>query len=114
MRLEHDRKADAIYVYLNDKPYAYGKDLDYERRIDYSDDGAPRGAELLCVSEGVNLDGLPSLSEIAKALEENGIKFYRMVSRSDDDGVIINIDLAYLETEKSVTLSLKDREGVTV
>jgi len=76
MRLEHDEKANAIYIYLNDKPYAYGKDLDHERRIDYSVDGTPRGVELLCVSEGVNLDDIPQRGKIARLLEGKDIKVF--------------------------------------
>ena len=30
MEIKYDRKADAIYVKLNDAPYSYGKDLDTE------------------------------------------------------------------------------------
>ena len=36
MEFKYDAQADAIYIYLSDKPYAYGKDLDDERRIDYA------------------------------------------------------------------------------
>ena len=38
MRLEYDKEADAIYIKLSDMPYAYGKDLDDLRRIDYDAD----------------------------------------------------------------------------
>ena len=71
MKFKHDPQADAIYIYLRDKPYAYGKDLDDERRIDYAADNTPIGVELLCVSKGVNLDSLPHVDEIAKLLEAN-------------------------------------------
>ncbi len=74
MRLEHDKKADAVYIYLSDAPYAYGKDLDTERRIDYSSDGTPLGIELVCVSEGVLLSGLPQPKEIARLLKTKNIK----------------------------------------
>lgn len=76
MRLEYDKKADAIYIYLSDAPYAHGKDLDNERRIDYDADGNPRGIELLCVSTGVSTDDLPYRAEIERALIGKGIKVY--------------------------------------
>jgi len=68
MEIKYDRKADAIYVRLNNKPYAYGKDLDTERRIDYGPDGKPRGIEITCVSQGVNLYDLPYREEIERQL----------------------------------------------
>ncbi len=114
MEFKHDKKADAVYISLTDKPYAYGKDLDDERRIDYASDDTPVGVELLCVSEGVNLDGLPRSGEIAKTLGDHGIQFYVMASSPVDGAVVLNIDLAYLETIGRVTPSLKEREEVTV
>lgn len=77
---KYDAEADAIYIYLSDKPYAYGIDLDDERRIDYASDNTPIGVELLCVSDGVNLDSLPymHMGKIAQALEAEGIKIYIM------------------------------------
>lgn len=71
MEFKHDAQADAIYIYLSNKPYAYGKDLDDERRIDYASDNTPIGVELLCVSKGVNLDRLPCKDEIADILKAN-------------------------------------------
>ncbi len=76
MRAEYDKKADAIYIYLSDAPYAYGKNLDHERRIDFAKDGTPIGVELLCVSEGVITDDLPNRAEIERTLGDRGIKIY--------------------------------------
>ena len=76
MRMTYDRKANAIYVYLSDKPYAYGKDLDDERRIDYAVDGTPMGLEFLCVSDGVNLDDIPQRQEVERLLVDRDIKVY--------------------------------------
>ena len=76
MKLKYDKVADAIYVKLSDMPYAYGKDLDDLRRIDYDADGNPRGVELLCVSMGVITDNLPNRAEIERALDDRGIKVY--------------------------------------
>ena len=76
MKITHDTDADAIYILLSDKPYAYGKDLDEERRIDYDADNDPMGIELLCVSEGVITDDLPNRAEVERALDDRGIKSY--------------------------------------
>ena len=76
MKLKHDKIADAIYIKLSNMPYAYGKDLDDLRRIDYDAEGNPRGVELLCVSGGVITDNLPNRAEIERALGNRGIKIY--------------------------------------
>ena len=76
MRYEYDPKADALYIYLSDKEYAYGEDLDRERRIDYDQDGNPIGVELLCVSNGVSLENLPHRQEVEKTLKELHIKVF--------------------------------------
>jgi uncharacterized protein YuzE len=74
MKLRYDKKADAIYILLTDNPYAYGKDLDDERRVDYDTEGNPRGIELLCVSTGVLTDDLPDREAVEKILGARGIK----------------------------------------
>ena len=76
MEFKHDKTADAIYIKLSTKPYAYGKDLDDLRRIDYDADGNPRGVELLCVSKGVITGDLPDRVEIERSLDDRGIKVY--------------------------------------
>lgn len=83
MKLKYDREADAIYVYFSRKPYAYGKELDDERHIDYALDDTLIGIELLCVSKGVNLSGLPRAKEIAQLLENSGIKIYSVENYSE-------------------------------
>lgn len=75
-RLEYDRGADAVSMYLRDVPYAYGHDPDDDRRIDYGADGVPRDIELLVVSHGVNLDDLPAREEIAALLVQHHLKAY--------------------------------------
>ena len=98
MKLKHDKIADAIYIKLGNMPYAYGKDLDDLRRIDYASDNTPRGVELLCVSGGVNLDSLPHAGEIAEMLEAEGIKIYEMIKYSytapENPSVIFDVKLA--------------------
>ena len=71
-----DPEADALYIRLADKPYAYGKDLDNERRVDYADDSTPIGIELLDVSQGVELADLPCRQEVSRVLELAGIPLY--------------------------------------
>jgi uncharacterized protein YuzE len=65
---EYDPEANALYIQLSDKPYSHGRDLDAERRIDYTQDGTPIGVELTCIASGVELQGLPSSQEIAEVL----------------------------------------------
>ncbi len=74
MKVEYDREADAIYMSFSNKPYAFGEDLDRERRIDYSADGSPIGLELTCVGSGVLLDNLPYRDEIAAELDRLEIR----------------------------------------
>ena len=74
MRLDYDEDADAVYIYLHEAPYAFGEDLDSERRIDYAPDGKPIGIELLNVSHGVNLDGAPQREAVSPLLAQHGIK----------------------------------------
>ena len=76
MEIKYDRKADAIYIRLSNDSYAYGKDLDTERRIDYAANGQPRGIEITCVSDGVNLDDLPYASEIGQWLRKENIRIF--------------------------------------
>ncbi|MFQ5872277.1 MAG: DUF2283 domain-containing protein [Dehalococcoidia bacterium] len=74
--MKTDNKADAVYIYLSEKPYARGRDLDDNRRIDYSDDGTPIGVELLNVSQGVDISDLPKQREIGKILEGLGLRIF--------------------------------------
>lgn len=70
----HDEEADAVYIRISEKPYAYGEELDPERRVDYAADGSPVGIELLCVSTGVDVRDLPEQDEVAKVLASHRIK----------------------------------------
>jgi uncharacterized protein YuzE len=75
MRLDHDREANAIYVYLRDLPYyAYNKLLDERRIIDYAEDHHPIGIELLNVSHGMSVRDLPEQAAVERLLEEYHIK----------------------------------------
>lgn len=94
MRLEHDPEADAAYVRLSDKPYAYGIDLDEERRVDYDANDCPIGVEVLNISHGVNVEGLPFAEEIMNLLEKHGIEAYVVnVSAAGYSGTVFDVTL---------------------
>ena len=74
MVLEYDPEADAIYNRLRQLPYAYNRELDDSRIIDYAVDQKPIGIELLNVSLGIDLNFLPEREAVGRLLRENGIK----------------------------------------
>ena len=74
MRMTYDKEADAVYVYVTNASYSHGKKVDDQRRIDYDADGDVRGIELLNVSRGVDLRGVPFQAKIARLLEERHLK----------------------------------------
>ena len=74
--VEHDRIADAVYVCLD--PDVRGRRLrttrlDSRRLVDTAADGTVLGVELLDVSLGVDLSGLPAADLIGAALRGRGI-----------------------------------------
>jgi uncharacterized protein YuzE len=82
MKMTYDQEADAVYIYLRDMPYAWGHDLDSERRINFGSDNKPRGIEMLGVSHGVNLKDLPEQEAVASALRAHGIQILAPASSS--------------------------------
>jgi len=76
MEYQYDSNADCAYILINNLLHAYSKELDETRVIDYAEDGTVIGVELLYVSGGVDISGLPYQSEIEKLLEKHGIKVY--------------------------------------
>ena len=64
------QEVGALYVQLSDKPYAYGRDLDHERRIDFATDGTPIGVEFIDVRSGIDLHDIPAEREIGRIAEE--------------------------------------------
>jgi uncharacterized protein YuzE len=76
MELKYDAEADAAYIRLRHAPYAFGHNLDYDRRIDFGADEKPIGIELLGISHGVNVDGLPDLATVERLLLSHNIKVY--------------------------------------
>lgn len=77
LRIETDPTADAVYIQLLDEPIAYSEELDDNRLIDCTlNPGKPVGVDLLSVSEGVKLDGLPEVETIKRILVGLGVKVY--------------------------------------
>jgi uncharacterized protein YuzE len=72
--IRYDEEADAIYIRLHTGDYAYGEELDPERRIDYEASGRAIGIELLCVSTGVDLRNLPEADVVSELLGKHRIK----------------------------------------
>ncbi len=79
LEYKYDREADAIYITLKSDQYAYGTDLDDDRRIDYSSNQKPIGIELLSVSRGVNLHNLPFEDSVLEILNSEGVKSYSLI-----------------------------------
>ena len=86
MRLTLDRESDAVYVYVTDRSernttrfvtvdrgVVRTRALDENRLLDLDDTGEVLGIELLNVSHGVVLAGLPFSDELAALLREHGI-----------------------------------------
>lgn len=88
MRHSFDREADALYIYLNKRKYAYSKALDDERNVDYADDGTPIGIELLFVSGGVLVSGLPEERKVVELLSNLGIESYTTIEMPQYDPII--------------------------
>jgi len=75
LNIETDSKADAIYIKISDEPIGYSVELDVNRVVDYTlNPGKPVGIDLLCVSQGVKLSGLPEVNGIERLLKGLGIK----------------------------------------
>jgi len=76
MEYEYDPNADCAYIHINKLPYAFSKEIDETRFVDYAEDGTVIGVELLYVSGGVDTCDLPCESEIAELLEKQGVKVF--------------------------------------
>lgn len=74
MSSEYDRENDSLYIYLREGVQrAYGESLDDTRYVDFGADGLPIGVELLRVSRGVKLEGLPEAQAIAELLHRRNM-----------------------------------------
>lgn len=68
MHIDYDQEADALYVQFREATgQVVSHRLDHRRAVDRDDLGEV-GVELLFVSRGVDLSGLPRSVEIAEAL----------------------------------------------
>ena len=77
MLIEYDPEADALYIRLTrvDSPHGEVRrtdELDEQRRVDIGDGDEVLGVEILWVSRGFSLAGLPKQHEIGKALNSLG------------------------------------------
>ena len=70
----HDPEADAVWIKLQQGVYAATRELDSRRLVDEAVDGTALSVELLDVSDGVDVAGLPASQEIAQALRRLGIR----------------------------------------
>ncbi|MDE2696751.1 MAG: DUF2283 domain-containing protein [Chloroflexota bacterium] len=70
MELRYDPEADAIYVALREhEGQVRSRNAgDWRRVVDYDETGEPVGVELLAVSAGVDLEGLPDAEAIGEAI----------------------------------------------
>ena len=69
MSVKYDKRADALYVRLGDKPVARTQEFGDGRLVDYAADGSVVGIELYAVSEGVDLADLPEEHRVRRELE---------------------------------------------
>lgn len=69
MHVEYDSESDAIYVTLRQPDGSVETEfIDDARYVDYDAAGNVVGVELLGVSQGIDLEGLPEAEKIAEAL----------------------------------------------
>ncbi len=69
MHLEYDTEADALYVSLRQyEGRHHQRPLDDRRVVHLDEDGTPVGIELLFVSDGIDLDGVPDAEALADAI----------------------------------------------
>ncbi len=77
LRVETDPTADAVYIQFLDEPIGYSEELDDNRLIDRTmNPGKPVGVDLLSVSAGVKLNGLPEVETIKRILIGLGVRVY--------------------------------------
>lgn len=74
MTLKIDRTVDAAYVTISELPVDHTVRLDAHRLVDYAEDGSIVGIEFLSVSRGVNLQGLPEQTELARLFNDRELR----------------------------------------
>ena len=77
MLIEYDPEADALYIRLTRVDSQHGevlhtRELDEQRRVDIGEADEVLGVEILWVSRGFSLAGLPNQREIGEALNSLG------------------------------------------
>jgi DNA-binding XRE family transcriptional regulator len=73
-RVAYDPETPAVSVRWAEPPFAFAKEMDDARHVDYGRDGEPAGVAFLYVDEGVDLRGVPRAREVASLLEEVGVR----------------------------------------
>ena len=73
MQYQYDSNEDCAYIQVSALPHAYSKELDDARFVDYAADGTVIGVELLYVSGGVDISGLPREHEVGELLKQHGV-----------------------------------------
>ena len=69
IQIRYDPEADAVYAKLREaEGRVTTQQIDDVRLVDYDESGAVVGVELLFVSGGVDLRGLPEAERIAEAM----------------------------------------------
>ena len=77
LHIESDPIVDAVYIQLISEPIGYTEELDDNRLVDYSiNPEKPVGVDLLAVSGGVKLNGLPEVETVKKILNGLGVTVY--------------------------------------
>lgn len=76
MRVEREPDEDSIYIEFTPEPAARTEVLTEQLIIDYDADGSVTGVEVLDVTDGVDLDALPTDLEmqVGRVLEEHGVR----------------------------------------
>jgi uncharacterized protein YuzE len=74
LAVTYDPVADAVWIKLRRGTYAETRELDSRRLLDVASDGTVLSVELLDVSDGVDVAGLPAADDITTALERHGIR----------------------------------------
>jgi uncharacterized protein YuzE len=69
VHVEYDSEADAIYITFREPQGAVETEfIDDARYVDYDERGNVVGIELLGISQGIDLKGLPNADAVARAL----------------------------------------------
>jgi uncharacterized protein YuzE len=83
--IDYSPESDAIYVALTDRLVSRQRHLDDYRILDLAEDGSIVGVELLGVSGGVDLTGLPNQAVLRQAVEPIIAEIARRQSESAAD-----------------------------